>query len=581
MNLFFTFHVKVIHILETLKSRQQLPTDISFDRVTIESPKDPIFGDMATNAAMVLSSASGKKPRELAELILGELLQLPEITSAEIAGPGFINFTLHPDIWRTQIKTILKQGIEYGSSNLGQNIPVNIEYVSANPTGPMHAGHGRNAVFGDAIAALLEKTGFKVTREYYINDAGNQTQILARSAYLRYLQSLGHAIDESQFEGLYPGDYLISIGDLIKEKFGNSLENKPETEWLEPIRKLTLEAMMHLISQDLDLIGIKMDVYSSEETIAQSGAIEEGLKTLEEKGDIYKGVLDKPKGHDIEDWEPRPQTLFRATAYGDTVDRALKKSDGSWTYFASDIAYHYNKFKRGFSTLIDVLGADHSGYIKRIQAATTAITDGKASLEVKVCQLVNFLENGQPIKMSKRAGTFIKLSDIVEKVGKDVARFIMLTRRQDMTIDFDFVKVLEQTKDNPVFYVQYAHARAHSVLRHGKQLFNDLNDLTSTNLSLLKDESELAIMKLLSIWPRQVESAALTREPHRITNYLYEVAASFHALWNKGKDNVELRFIDPTKQELTMSRLALVNAVALVIASGLTLLRITPVEEMR
>lgn len=581
MNLFTVFHQKIVHILTTFQQDSVLPADLSFQKVTIEPPKDANFGDLATNAAMVLASAAGKKPRELAELIVTELKKLPEITMAEIAGPGFINFSLNTDIWRQQIKVILQQGLDYGTSNIGQGTRVNVEYVSANPTGPMHAGHGRNAVFGDAIAALLEKTGYQVTREYYINDAGNQTEILARSAYLRYLQALGHPVDETRFDGLYPGDYLVQVGTDLAQKFGNQFSQAPETEWMEPIRRFTLEAMMELIRNDLNKIGITMDVYSSEQAIVERGAIEEALKTLEAQGDIYEGVLEKPKGHDVDDWEPRPQTLFRATAYGDDVDRALKKSNGSWTYFASDIAYHYDKYKRGFKTLIDVLGADHSGYIKRIQAATKAITREEATVEVKVCQLVNFLENGQPIKMSKRAGTFIKLSDIVDKVGKDVARFIMLTRRQDMTIDFDFVKVLEQSKDNPVFYVQYAHARVHSVLRHGQTLFGNLENLDNANLTLLNDETEMAIMKLLAQWPRQIEAAALTREPHRITNYLYEVAALFHALWNKGKDNAELRFIDQEKPELTMARFALIKAVAIVLASGLTLFRITPVEEMR
>lgn len=581
MNLFTVFHQKIVHILTTFQQDNVLPADLSFQKVTIEPPKDANFGDLATNAAMVLASAAGKKPRELAELIVTELKKLPEITMAEIAGPGFINFSLNTDIWCQQIKVILQQGLDYGTSNIGQGTRVNVEYVSANPTGPMHAGHGRNAVFGDAIAALLEKTGYQVTREYYINDAGNQTEILARSAYLRYLQALGHPVDETRFDGLYPGDYLVQVGTDLAQKFGNQFSQAPETEWMEPIRRFTLEAMMELIRNDLNKIGITMDVYSSEQAIVERGAIEEALKTLEAQGDIYEGVLEKPKGHDVDDWEPRPQTLFRATAYGDDVDRALKKSNGSWTYFASDIAYHYDKYKRGFKTLIDVLGADHSGYIKRIQAATKAITREEATVEVKVCQLVNFLENGQPIKMSKRAGTFIKLSDIVDKVGKDVARFIMLTRRQDMTIDFDFVKVLEQSKDNPVFYVQYAHARVHSVLRHGQTLFGNLENLDNANLTLLNDETEMAIMKLLAQWPRQIEAAALTREPHRITNYLYEVAALFHALWNKGKDNAELRFIDQEKPELTMARFALIKAVAIVLASGLTLFRITPVEEMR
>lgn len=581
MNLFTVFHEKILKILNELQNNGALPKDLSLQKVTIESPKDPRFGDFSTNAAMVLASPAGQKPRDLADLIMTCLNKLPDVTTTSIAGPGFINFSINPDLWRHQISLILNQGCDYGNSDLGHRMPINIEYVSANPTGPMHAGHGRNAVFGDAIAALLQKTGYQVTREYYINDAGNQTEILARSAYLRYLQALGHCVDESRFEGLYPGDYLTQTGIDLASKFGDRFVDVNENVWMESIRRFTLDAMMQMIRDDLAKIGIVMDVYTSEEAIVAGGAIEEALDTLKAKGDIYEGILEKPKGHDMDDWEPRPQTLFRATAYGDDVDRPLKKSNESWTYFASDIAYHYDKFKRGFKILIDVLGADHGGYIKRIQAATSALTAGEATVEVKVCQLVNFLENGLPVKMSKRAGTFIKLSDVVDKVGKDVTRFIMLTRRQDMMIDFDFIKVLEQSKDNPVFYVQYAHARAHSVLRHGQSLFGKLSNLENSNIDLLNDENELAVMKLLAQWPRQVEAAALNREPHRITNYLYDVAAAFHGLWNKGKDNVELRFIDQEKPDLTMARFALVKAVAIVIASGLNLFSITPLEEMR
>lgn len=581
MNLFTIFHEKLIGILKKIQGKQFLPDTLPLHRVVVEVPKDASFGDFATNAAMVLAGEAGKKPRELAELIIAELRQLPEINNVNVAGPGFINFSINSDAWREQVRLILKSGLDYGSSELGRGEPVNVEYVSANPTGPMHAGHGRNAVFGDAIASLLEKTGYRVTREYYINDAGNQTEVLARSAYLRYLQALGQDIDDSRLEGLYPGDYLLDVGVRLAQEFGDRFVATDESVWLEPIRCLALTAMMELIQKDLAGIGITMDVYSSEQEIVERGAIEEALERLTTRGDIYEGVLEKPKGHDVGDWESRPQTLFRATNYGDDVDRPLKKSNGSWTYFASDIAYHYDKYKRGFKVLIDVLGADHGGYIKRIQAATKAITNNEASVEVKVCQLVNFLENGQPVKMSKRAGTFIRLSDIVAKVGKDVTRFIMLTRRQDMTIDFDFVKVLEQSKDNPVFYVQYAHARACSVLRHGQELFGALENLGDADVGLLVDENELGVMKVLAQWPRHVEAAALTREPHRITNYLYELAGIFHALWNKGKDNVSLRFIDQEKKDLTMARFALVKAVAIVLASGLTLFSITPAEEMR
>jgi arginyl-tRNA synthetase len=506
----------------------------------------------------------------LAEIIAASLRQLPEVTHVEIAGPGFINITLKPDFWQRQLLTILQTGTAYGNSDIGGKQKVNVEYVSANPTGPMHTGHGRNAVLGDAIASLLQKVGYEVCREYYINDAGGQIDALARSVYLRYK------------EGMYGADYLVPAGQELATLKGDVWIGKPESEWIEEIRQFSVQAMMALIRQDLDALGVHMDVFTSEKHLVDGGGVEKVLKVLEEKGDLYVGTLERPKGHDVEDWEPRPQTLFRATAYGDDVDRPLKKSDGSWTYFASDIAYHFDKFQRGFTQMIDVLGADHGGYVKRIQAATAAVTGGQGHAEVKTCQMVNFMENGVPIKMSKRAGTFIKLRDVTDRVGKDVTRFIMLTRRHDMGIDFDFAKVVEQTRDNPVFYVQYAHARVCSVLRHGLTLLPDaLDDLPIINVSLLTDESELEMIKLLANWPRQVEVAALIREPHRIAYFLHDVAAAFHVLWNKGKDQTHLRFIDTNDHPMTIARLALVKGVATVIASGLNLFGITPLEEMR
>ena len=583
MNVFHFFKDAVIDIIQKLTQEGHLPKGLDLDRITVDPPKEVGHGDLAVNAAMVLAKPAGKNPRDLADLIGASLLQLPEVTHVEVAGPGFINLTLKPDFWQQQLLKILQVGTAYGNSDIGAGQKINVEYVSANPTGPMHTGHGRNAVLGDAIASLLQKVGYEVCREYYINDAGGQIDALARSVYLRYKEALGYPIQDNDFqEGMYGADYLVPAGQELAKLKGDIWIDKPESVWIEEIRQFSVQAMMILIRQDLEALGVHMDVYTSEKHLVDAGGVEKVLKVLEEKGDLYVGTLERPKGHDVGDWEPRPQTLFRATAYGDDVDRPLKKSDGSWTYFASDIAYHFDKFQRGFTQMIDVLGADHGGYVKRIQAATAAVTGGKGHAEVKTCQMVNFMENGVPIKMSKRAGTFIKLRDVTDRVGKDVTRFIMLTRRHDMGIDFDFAKVVEQTRDNPVFYVQYAHARVCSVLRHGLALFPDaLDDLSKINVSLLTDASELEMIKLLANWPRQVEVAALIREPHRVAYFLHDVAASFHVLWNKGKDHTHLRFIDPDNRAITVSRLALVKGVATIIASGLDLFGIMPLEEMR
>jgi arginyl-tRNA synthetase len=583
MNVFHFFKEAILEILQNLIEVGQLPPGLDLSRITVDPPKDVTHGDMAINAAMVLAKPAGKNPRVLADLITESLRQLPYVLHVEIAGPGFINITLKTDFWQCRLLEILKAGTAYGNSLLGANENINVEYVSANPTGPLHTGHGRNAILGDAIAALLQKVGYTVCREYYMNDAGGQIDALARSVYLRYLEALGHPLQKNDFqEGMYGADYLIPLGKELAAQKGNIWVGQPESLWIEEIRRFSVDAMMKIIRADLEALGVHMDVFTSEKKLIDEGNVEKALKVLEEKGDLYVGVLERPKGHDGEDWEPRPQTLFRATAYGDDVDRPLKKSDGSWTYFASDIAYHFDKFRRGFSQMIDVLGADHGGYLKRIQVATTAITENKGHVEVKSCQMVNFMENGAPIKMSKRAGTFVKLRDVTDRVGKDVTRFIMLTRRHDMGIDFDFAKVVEQTRDNPVFYVQYAHARACSVLKHGVTLFPSLlNDLSEIDLSLLTDGSELEMIKLLASWPRQVEVAALVREPHRIAYFLHDVAAAFHGLWNKGKDHTHLRFIDPENRATTLARLALVKGTATVIASGLSLFGITPLEEMR
>lgn len=580
MNIFHFFHKFVLATIEQLKKNHNWPEDLDTSKVVVEPPKESSHGDLSTNAAMVLAKAVGMNPRALADIIAQELKNHPEVESIAVAGPGFINMTIREDFWRSQLQYILTAGVHYGDSNIGENEYINVEYVSANPTGPLHTGHGRNAVFGDAIASLLEKVGYKVCREYYVNDAGGQTDILARSVYQRYRQALGCDVPESAFEGLYPGDYLVPVAESLAKEHGNRWLDAPESEWIDIMRATAIDTMMDLVRDDLAALGVHMNVFTSERKLVQEGRVEEALKILEDHDDMYVGVLEKPKGHDDAEWEERPQTLFKATKYGDDVDRPVKKSDGSWTYFAGDIAYHLDKYRRGFTTMVDVLGADHGGYIKRIQAATKAVTNGRAHAEVKVCQMVNFMENGVAIRMSKRAGTFIKLRDVVDRVGKDVTRFIMLTRRQDVGIDFDFAKVTEQTRDNPVFYIQYAHARTRSILRHGETLVGK-EEFNEKLTKLLTDPAELDIIKLLAGWPRQVEIAAMVREPHRIAFYLNDVAAAFHGLWNKGKENTELRFIDPENGELTKARLFLVQAIATVIASGLTLFGITPVEEMR
>jgi arginyl-tRNA synthetase len=553
-------------------------------RVTVEPPREAAHGDVTTNAAMVLAKDAKMKPRDLALLIADGLRTLDGVTEVEIAGPGFINFRLSDDFWRERLRDILLAGPAYGDSTLGASEPVNVEYVSANPTGPLHVGHGRGAVVGDALANLLEKAGFKVTREYYINDAGAQVETLARSLYLRYAQALGENVGAIP-EGLYPGEYLIPVGEALAKRDGRKWLGRLESEWMEPLRTFAVDAMMALIREDLAALGVCPAVFTSERAVVGRGAVEEVLKVLEGRGLIYTGVLEPPKGKLPDDWEPRPQTLFRATQFGDDVDRPLKKSDGSWTYFATDIAYHLDKFRRGFKTMIDVWGADHGGYIKRVQAAVKALTDGKGVLDVKLCQLVSLLDAGQPVKMSKRAGTFVTLRDVIDRVGKDVVRFIMLTRKNDAHLDFDLARVMEQSKDNPVFYVQYAHARVSSVIRHAREMFapDELAPaaLAKADLVRLTDAAELGLIKRMASWPRLVESAAEAHEPHRVAFYLYELAADFHALWTMGKDDSQLRFIVAGDPALTKARLALVQALAFVVASGLGVFGVTPLEEMR
>ncbi len=584
MNLFKTFRDDIIAALARLAEQGRLPAGLDTSKVTAEPPREAAHGDISTNAAMVLSKAAGMKPRDIAELLAAELRALPSVTSAEIAGPGFLNLRLADSIWYAQMADLLRAGTAYGNSDLGHGKKVNVEYVSANPTGPMHVGHARGAVFGDALAGLLEKAGFDVTREYYINDAGSQVDVLARSAHLRYREALGEEIGEIP-AGLYPGDYLKPTGKALADKYGDKYAHAPESEWLQEFRLFAVESMMGMIREDLDVLGVRHAVFTSELTLHKQGKVDEALAFLTDKGLIYEGVLEPPKGKTPDDWEPRPQTLFKATQFGDDVDRALKKSDGSWTYFAADIAYHLDKYRRGFANMINVWGADHGGYVKRMQAAIKAMTDGKGELDVKLCQMVNLLKDGEPFKMSKRAGTFVTLRDVVDEVGKGVVRFIMLTRKNDAQLDFDLVKVLEQSRDNPVFYVQYAHARAHSVLRHAAEMFPNADlsgeTLADVRLDRLTDPAELALIKLMAGWPRLVESAAEAHEPHRVAFYLYDLAAAFHGLWNKGKDDATLRFLMAEDAELSFARMAMVRAVALAIASGLAVFGVEPVEEMR
>jgi arginyl-tRNA synthetase len=590
-NIFQDVRRLVLAALGDLMASGALPPGLDLDRVAVEPPRDPAHGDLATNAAMVLAGAVRENPMALAERI-GAALNGRELVTGDYRGlgwtvaaarPGFLNITLAPEIWQAQLRAILRAGAGFGDSPVGASERVNVEFVSANPTGPMHVGHGRGAVVGDALAALLAKAGFQVEREYYINDAGAQVDILARSTHLRYREALGEAIGPLP-DGFYPGDYLIETGQALARRDGRKWLDLPESEWLALVRDFAIAQMMALIHEDLVVLGVRHDLFVSERALVEAGTIDDCLMALDRRGLIYTGVLEPPKGKLPDDWEPRPQLLFRATEFGDEVDRPLKKSDGSWTYFAADIAYHRDKFGRGFANLIDVWGADHGGYVKRMQAAVRAMTDGAANLDVKLCQLVNLFDKGAPVRMSKRAGTFVTLREVVDQVGKDVFRFIMLTRRNDQALDFDFAKVTEQSKDNPVFYVQYAHARAASVMRHAAEMFaqDQLTDLAlaETSLDGLTDSAEIALIRQLAQWPRLVESAAEAHEPHRVAFYLQEVAAQFHMLWNKGRDEATLRFILASDPALTRARLALVRGVALVIASGLAVIGVEPVEEM-
>ena len=576
MTLFADIRALVIESLEALASDGALPSGLDMKNVAVEPPRDAAHGDMATNAAMVLAKPAGMKPRDIAEALAGRLAADDRIETAEVAGPGFLNLRLSEAIWRGVIAGVLAEGADYGRSGMGQGQKVNVEYVSANPTGPLHVGHTRGAVFGDALASLLDFAGHEVTREYYINDGGAQVDVLARSVYLRYLEAHGQ---EVAFEdGTYPGDYLIEVGEALKARVGDAYVGKPEADWLVEVRNFATDAMMELIREDLAALGVKMDLFYSEKSLYGTGRIEAAIEDLRGKGLIYKGVLEPPKGKTPEDWEPREQTLFKSTDYGDDVDRPIMKSDGAWTYFAPDIAYHYDKVQRGFDALIDVFGADHGGYVKRMKAAVSALSSGRVPLDIKLTQLVKLYQNGQPFKMSKRAGTFVTLRDVVDLVGADVTRFVMLTRKNDAPLDFDLDKVREQSKDNPVFYVQYAHARICSVMRKAAEagIAADASDL-----SAIAHPAEFALAAKLAEWPRLVEIAATSHEPHRVAFYLYDLASEFHGLWNKGNAEPALRFLQEDDPVASKAKLALIGAVQVVISNGLGILGVTPVEEMR
>ena len=576
MTLYARFAAAIDVALDALEAEGVLPPGLPRKAVAVEPPRDPSHGDLATNAAMVLAKPAGSNPRALAASIAAKLEALDEVESAGIAGPGFINIRLRPDSWRDELTAILAEGDDYGRSTLGAGERANVEYVSANPTGPMHMGHCRGAVVGDALASLLEHAGYAVTREYYVNDAGSQVDTLARSAHLRYREALGEQIGEIP-EGLYPGDYLKPVGAMLAAEYGDVYAAAPEPEWLETFKRRTVAAMLDLIRADLALLGIHHDLFASEAAVQASGAADRALAALRGKDLIYQGVLDAPKGELNEDWEPVELTLFRSTRYGDDQDRPMKKSDGSWTYFGIDAAYHLQKAEAA-DQLINIWGADHAGTMKRVQAAVTALTGGKVALDVKLVNMVRLFRAGEPIKMSKRSGNFVTLADVVGEVGKDVVRFIMLTRRADAPLDFDFAKVVEASKDNPVFYVQYAHARISSLERKAKAEGFDL--IGPADLSLL-DADELGLVKVAATFPRIVEAAALAHEPHRIAFYLGDLAAAFHAQWNKGNDDPAKRFLLGQSPELTRARLELARAIGQVVRSGLRIMGVAAALEMQ
>ncbi len=576
MTLYARFAAHVNAALDALEAEGVLARGIDRGAVAVEPPRDPAHGDLATNAAMVLARRADMNPRALAEAIAGKLGALEDVERAEVAGPGFINLRLSRGVWEGELGAILKAGADYGRSTLGGGQMVNVEYVSANPTGPMHMGHCRGAVVGDALASLLEFAGYRVRREYYVNDAGGQVDILARSVHLRYREALGEDIGEIP-EGLYPGDYLKPVGERLARAHGDAFVGRPESEWLALFRKEAVADMMAMIRADLALLGIHHDVFASEAELQAAGKPAEAERWLRERGLVYDGRLDKPKGETPDDWEPVELPLFRATRFGDDQDRPIRKSDGSWTYFGADLAYHFQKAQAA-DQLIDIWGADHAGTVKRIKAAVAALTEGRTPFDVKLVQMVRLLRAGEPVRMSKRAGNFVTLADVVREVGKDVVRFTMLTRKADAQMDFDFAKVVEASKDNPVFYVQYAHARVRSLQRRAKEAGLALAE--AADLSLL-DADELALVKLAAQFPRVVEGAATAHEPHRIAFYLFDLAAAFHALWNKGNDDPEKRFLVAQRPDLTRSRLELAAAIGQIVRNGLAIMGVEAVEEMQ
>ena len=575
MNLFADIRALVGDALGAMAAEGALPEGLDHGAVTVEPPRDAAHGDMATNAAMVLSRPAGMRPRELAEALAGRLAADERIDAAEVAGPGFLNLRLSDAAWQGVVAAALEDG--FGRSAMGGGARVNVEYVSTNPTGPLHVGHARGAVFGDALAALLEFAGHEVTREYYVNDGGAQVDALARSVYLRYLEALGEPVEFP--DGAYPGDYLVPVGEALRARVGDAYLGAGEEVWLAEVRAFATDAMMDLIRADLASIGVEMDVFFSEKSLYGTGRIEAAIDALRARGLIYAGTLEPPKGKLPEDWEPREQLLFRSTAHGDDVDRPIQKSDGSWTYFAPDVAYHFDKVERGFDALIDVFGADHGGYVKRMKAAVSALTDGAMPFDVKLVQLVKTLRNGEPVKLSKRAGNIVLLSDVVEEVGAGATRFHMLTRKNDAPLDFDFALVRAQSRENPVFYVQYAHARVRSALRRAAEAGIDLSP--APDLSLLTDAAEVALARKIGEWPRLVEIAARGHEPHRIAFYLYELASEFHALWNRGNDVPALRFVQEDAPDASRAKLALARATGRTIAAGLGVLGVEPLDEMR
>ena len=604
MNVFAEVEKRVLAALEGLAQRGVLPEGLDFSAVAVEQPRDPSHGDLACNAAMVLAKAAKMKPRDIAEALAAVLKADPDVVSAEVAGPGFLNLRMRDAFWHAVVRDIFTSGAQYGATNIGAGAKTNVEYVSANPTGPMHVGHCRGAVFGDALANLLAFSGFDVTREYYINDAGGQVDVLARSVFLRYREALGEDIGEIP-QGLYPGDYLKPVGEALKAAHGAALRDQPEEAWLSLVRRFAIEQIMPMIKDDLAALNIRHDVFFSEASLTQAGTdkVKAAIDDLRRTGLIFEGRLEKPKGHDDEEWEDREQTLFRSSEFGDEADRALMKSDGTYTYFAGDVAYHYDKLQRGFRHLVNVFGADHIGYIPRMLATIAAFTGGtverdakgklkywhtsggSADLDIKVVNLVKLFKNGEPFKMSKRAGTFVTLRDVVDEVGRDPVRFMMLYRKELEPLDFDFAKVTEQSKDNPVFYVQYAHARAASVLRNAREAFSDLewagDGRVAADLSLLTDRGELDLVKKCAFFPSLIEGAARAHEPHRVAFYLYDLASAFHAHWTRGNDLPQLRVIQADDRALTAARCALVAALQQVLSSGLRVLGVGAPEAMR